>query len=75
MFKYVYKSVIQKSKSNSDFFSVFNCKIKMRMRIQFQEQKIITRIKETSKYAFLELLSTGMKDVMKSKQAIISKLA
>lgn len=72
MFKYVYKSVIQKSKSNSDFFSVFNCKIKI--RIQFQEQKIITRIKETSKYAFLELLSTGMKDVMKSKQAIISKL-
>lgn len=52
--------------------SVFNCKIKV--RIQFQEQKIITRIKETSKYAFLELLSTGMKDVMKSKQAIISKL-
>lgn len=47
----------------------------MRMRIQFQEQKIITRIKETYKYAFLELLSTGMKDVMKSKQAIISKLA
>lgn len=45
------------------------------MRIQFQEQKIITRIKETYKYAFLELLSTGMKDVMKSKQAIISKLA
>lgn len=75
MFKYVYKAVIRKSKSNSDFFSVFNCKIKMRMRIQFQEQKIITRIKETSKYAFLELLSTGMKDVMKSKQAIISKLA
>lgn len=55
------------------FLSVFNCQIKV--RIQFQEQKIITRIKETSKYAFLELLSTGMKDVIKSKQAIISKLA
>lgn len=48
------------------FLSVFNCKIKI--RIQFQEQKIITRIKETSKYAFLELLSTGMKDVMKSNK-------
>lgn len=46
--------------------SVFNCKIKV--RIQFQEQKIITRIKETSKYAFLELLSTGRKDVMKSNK-------
>lgn len=66
MFKYVYKAVIRKSKSNSDFFSVFNCKIKI--RIQFQEQKIITRIKETSKYAFLELLSTGRKDVMKSNK-------
>lgn len=73
MFKYVYKAVIRKSKSNSDFFSVFNCKIKI--RIQFQEQKIITRIKETYNYALLELLSTGMKDVIKSKQAIISKLA
>lgn len=48
------------------FLSVFNCKIKI--RIQFQEQKIITRIKETSKYAFLELLSTGRKDVMKSNK-------